>query len=78
MENKSGFKSVDFSNVKERVVEHYSLDTPLAKLKGMEMEEVVLKLERDVDSHEAQITCKYKVLGMKNIFLLTTNFSGIR
>ena len=56
----AGFASVDLSNVRERYMEHFSLDTPTNQLKNNTMEEVVIKFERNVDAHTASLTCKYK------------------
>ncbi len=56
-----GFKSVDVSCTRDRVMEHFSLDTPQSTLKNTDsMQEAVIKFERNVDTRVASITCKYK------------------
>ncbi len=61
LQSHSGFASVDLSQQRDRVMEHFSLDTPQSDLKASKaMEEAVIKFERNVDARTASITCKYK------------------
>lgn len=51
LEQNSNFASVDLSQTRERVIEHFSLDSPQQALKsGRAMEEAVIKFERNVDA----------------------------
>ena len=56
----SYLSGVNFTNTETRLLEHYGLDTPDLKLKSRTMDEVVVKMERDVDTGITQLTCKYK------------------
>ena len=71
----SSLNCVKLNQTYPRFMEHFALDTNELKLKSRNMDEVVVKLERNLDTHTAQLTCKYKGydLAMVNTFPITVN-----